>query len=157
MDSATLAVCAYHHERAMIYYNQKRYKDAITMFAELVQYQYAPSMYYVGLCYLNGTGLTKNDQLAYKFISDAAEMGCGMALYDQAVMLDNGTGTEVDKAKAHSLFVKAADLEEPRALVEMAHRYFDGTMVAQDSAKAEELLRNAAEQEHTIAMLEYGL
>ena len=157
LDSATLAACAYHHERAMIYYNQKRYKDAITMFAELVQYRYAPSMYYVGLCYLSGTGLTKNDQLAYKFISDAAEKGCGMALYDQAVMLDNGTGTEVDKAKAHSLFIKAAEQDEPRALVEMAHRYFDGTMVAQDSAKAEELLRNAAEQEHTIAMLEYGL
>ena len=157
MDSATLAACAYHHERAMIYYNQKRYKDAITMFAELAQYRYAPSMYYVGLCYLNGTALTKNDQLAYKFISDAAEMGYRMALYDQAVMLDNGTGTEVDKAKAHSLFVKAAEQDEPRALVEMAHRYFDGTMVAQDSAKAEELLRNAAEQEHTIAMLEYGL
>ena len=157
LDSSTLAACAYHHERAMIYYNQKRYKDAITMFAELVQYRYAPSMYYVGLCYLNGTGLTKNDQLAYKFISNAAATGYTKAVYDQATMLENGIGTETDKNEAHMLFTKAADLEEPRALVEMAHRYFDGTMVAQDSAKAEELLRNAAEQEHTIAMLEYGL
>ena len=156
LDSATLAACAFYHERAMIYYNQKRYKDAITMFAELVQYQYAPSLYYVGLCYLDGTGLTKNDQLAYKFISNAAATGYTKAVYDQATMLENGIGTETDKNEAHMLFTKAADLEEPRALVEMAHRCLEGRMVTQDKAMAEELLRKGAAQKHPVAMYEYG-
>ena len=156
LDSATLAACAFHHERAMIYYNQKRYKDAITMFAELVQYQYAPSMYYVGLCYLDGTGLTKNDQLAYKFISNAAAVGYAKAMFDQAVMLDSGTGTEADKEAAHRMYAKAATEEEPRALVEMAHRYLEGRMITQDKAMAEELLRKGAVQKYPAAMLEYG-
>ncbi len=156
LDSIALAACAYHHERAMIYYNQKRYKDAITMLAELAQYRYAPSLYYVGLCYLNGTGLTKNEQQAYKFISDAALRGEARAMYDLAVMTENGTGTEADKAKAHDLIIKAAEQEEPRALVEMARRYLNGTMVPQDKAKAEELLRKGTELKQIIATLEYG-
>ena len=156
MDSITLAACAYHHERAMIYYNQKRYKDAITMLAELAQYRYAPSLYYVGLCYLNGTGLTKNEQQAYRFINDAAVRGEARAMYDLAVMTENGTGTEADKAKAHDLFIKAAEQEEPRALVEMGHRYLNGIMVPQDKTKAEEMLRKGAELKYPVAMLEYG-
>ncbi|MBR3941450.1 MAG: sel1 repeat family protein, partial [Bacteroidaceae bacterium] len=156
MDSATLAACEYHHERAMIYYNQKRYKDALTMFIELAQHRYAPSIYYIGLCYLNGTGLTKNEQQAYRFISDAAECGEARAMYDLAVMTENGTGTEADKVKAHDLFTKAAEQNEPRALVEMGHRYLDGTMVPQDKVKAEEFLRKGTELKFPVAMLEYG-
>ena len=156
MDSATLAACAYHHEKALIYYNQKRYKDAVTMFAELVQYRYAPSIYYIGLCYLNGTGLTKNDEHAYKFISNAAEHGEPRAIHDLAVLTENGIGTTKDEALAHKYFESAATLDEPRALVEMAHRYLNATMVEQDMAMAETLLKRAAELEYTQAQLEYG-
>jgi TPR repeat protein len=156
MDSATLAACAYHHEKALIYYNQKRYKEAITMFAELVQYMYAPSIYYIGLCYRNGTGLTRNDQQAYKFFLSAAEHGEPKAHYELAVMLDNGTGTEKDEALAHEYYTSAAKLEEPRALVEMAHRYQSGTFVAQDKAMTETLLKKAAELNFPQALFEYG-
>ena len=156
MDSATLAACAYHHEKALIYYNQKRYKESITMFAELVQYRYAPSIYYIGLCYLNGTGLAQNDVQACKFFGEAAGRGETRAMYDLAVMLDNGQGTEQDIALAHEYYAKAAELDEPRALVEMAHRYLNGTMVAQDSATAEALLLKAAGQQYPQAQLEYG-
>ena len=156
LDSITLAACVYHQNKAMIYYNQKRYKEALTMFAELAQYQYPPAIYYVGICYLNGTGLTKNERQAHKFIKMAAEYGDAMAQYDYAVMLDNGIGTDVDKTLAHSYYSKAAEQEESRAMVEMAHRYINGTMVTQDMNKAKELLHKAAEQEDTIAMFEYG-
>ncbi|MBO7290103.1 MAG: sel1 repeat family protein, partial [Bacteroidaceae bacterium] len=156
MDSATLAACAYHHERAMIYYNQKRYKDALTMFIELAQHRYAPSMYYVGLCYLNGTGLKKNDEQAYKFISNAAECGEPGAMYDLAVLTTEGIGTDKNEALAHKYFESAATLDEPRALVEMAHRYIDGTMVEQDKDMAERSLKRAAELRYPQAQLEYG-
>ncbi|MBE6285207.1 MAG: hypothetical protein E7093_02000 [Bacteroidales bacterium] len=156
MDSAALAACAYHHEKALIYYNQKRYKDALTMFVELAQYRYAPSIYYIGLCYLNGTGLTKNDEQAYKFISNAAERGEPRAMYDLAVMTEEGIGTAKNEALAHKYYESAATLDEPRALVEMAHRYLNGTMVGQDKAMAERLLKRAAELKYPQAQLEYG-
>ena len=63
-----LADCAREHNKGVILYNQKRYRNAITIFAELVQYKYAPSMRYIALCYLNGTGINKNPQLAFKFM-----------------------------------------------------------------------------------------
>ncbi len=156
MDSATLAACAYHHEKALIYYNQKRYKDALTMFVELAQYRYAPSIYYIGLCYLNGTGLTKNDEQACKFISNAAEHGEPRAMYDLAVMTEEGIGTAKNEALAHKYYESAATLDEPRALVEMARRYLNGTMVGQDKATAETLLKRAAELKYPQAQLEYG-
>ena len=156
MDSATLAACAYHHEKALIYYNQKRYKDALTMFVELAQYRYAPSIYYIGLCYLNGTGLTKNDEQACKFISNAAEHGEPRAMYDLAVMTEEGIGTAKNEALAHKYYESAASLDEPRALVEMAHRYLNVTMVGQDKATAETLLKRAAELKYPQAQLEYG-
>ena len=156
MDSATLAACAYHHERAMIYYNQKRYKDAVTMFAELAQYRYAPSMYYVGLCYLNGTGLTKNEQLAYNFMRDAAEKNHAGAQYELAVMLEKGVGTDKDENMAHKYYASAAELGEARAQLEMFHRYTNGTMVEQDKNAAKAILQKAVEQENPQALYEYG-
>ena len=156
MDSATLAACAYHHEKALIYYNQKRYKDALTMFVELAQYRYAPSIYYIGLCYLNETGLTKNDEQAYKFISNAAERGEPRAIHDLAVLTEEGIGTAKNEALAHKYYESAATLDEPRALVEMYRRYLNGKMVGQDKAMAETLLKRAAELKYPQAQLEYG-
>ena len=156
MDSATLAACAYHHEKALIYYNQKRYKDALTMFVELAQYRYAPSIYYIGLCYLNGTGLTKNDEQACEFISNAAERGEPKAIHDLAVLTEEGIGTAKNEALAHKYYESAATLDEPRALVEMYRRYLNGTMVGQDKAMAETLLKRAAELKYPQAQLEYG-
>ena len=36
MDSTLRAQCAWQHEKGLIYYNNKRYRDALTIFAELV-------------------------------------------------------------------------------------------------------------------------
>ena len=156
MDSATLAACAYHHEKAMIYYNQRRYKESLTMFIELAQYKYAPAIYRIGLCYYNGTGLSKDYEKAFKFIADASRRGEPNAMYDLATMYYNGIGTTKDESLAHELYMSAADLDEPRALLEMAHRYMNGTLVEQDKTTAEKLLQRATDLQHPQAQLEYG-
>ena len=155
-DSATLAACAYHHKKGIIYYNQKRYKDAITIFAELAQYRYAPSLYYIAICYLNGTGVSKNNSQALRFMKEAVKYGEPKAHYDLAVMIENGIGTEKDSASAHSCYASGAALDEPRALLEMSHRYRDGIHEAKDIAKSEELLKKAANLQNPQALLEYG-
>ena len=155
-DSATLAACAYHHKKGIIYYNQKRYKDAITIFAELAQYRYAPSLYYIAICYLNGTGVSKNNSQAIRFMKEAVKYGEPKAHYDLAVMIENGIGTEKDSASAHSCYASGAALDEPRALLEMSHRYRDGIHEAKDIAKSEELLKKAANLQNPQALLEYG-
>jgi TPR repeat protein len=152
MDSASLAACAHHHEKALIYYNQRRYKDAVTMFAELAQYRYAPSIYYIALCYLNGTGLTKNHELAYKFMHQAATLGHPEAQYDLSEMTRKGTGTEKDNSLAEMWRVKAIDSEEPRALMEAVHEYRNAGL----EEEAREFITKAAKQQHPEGLYEYG-
>ena len=153
MDSTLKAQCAWQHEKGLIYYNQKRYRDAISIFAELIQYRHAPSMYYIGLCYRDGTGLKVNDSLALKFFTEAARLGNAMAQYDLAVTIEKNDG---DMSEAHEWYSIAAEQKEPRALLEMSHRYRDGKNVTQDSVKAMQQLGDAAKGRLPEAMFEYG-
>lgn len=151
-----LADCAREHNKGVILYNQKRYRNAITIFAELVQYKYAPSMRYIALCYLNGTGINKNLQLAFKFMQEAAERGCAEAQFELSEFIQKGTIAESNDTLAHEWLCRAAGQNEPRALIELAYRYINGTMVEKDEKKGEELLKSAADTQYPEALFEYG-
>ena len=147
--------CAREFEKGMIYYNQGRYRDAITIFAELVKYKYAPALHIVGICYRNGTGLTRNATHAYRFLADASDRGYATAMYDLAQLIESGE-VEQNDTLAHKLYSDAAALDEPRALTELAHRYLNGTHVAPDSTEYRRLLQRSAEQKHPEGLFEYG-
>lgn len=148
--------CAREHEKGVIYYNQGRYRDAIPIFAELVKYKYAPSLYYVGICYRDGTGLSRNAELAYEFLSAAAEREHSTAQYELARFIESGE-VQHDEAEAHRLYESAAALDEPRALLVLAHRYRDGIIVAEDSIEYCRLLQRSAELQNAEALYEYGI
>ena len=148
--------CAWDHEKGVIYYNKGNYRDAVTIFAELVQYKYAPSMYYVSLCYRDGKGVSKNPALSIKFLFEAAKRGYAPAQYELAQALTRGDVLERNDSLAHHWYTTAAANEEPRALLEMSRRYSNGKIVAQDSEKSAELLRRAAELKEPTALFEYA-
>ena len=152
LDSATLAACAYHHEKGLIYYNMHRYKDAITIFAELAQYKYAPSLYYIALCYINGTGIAKNNQFACKFMLEAAKRGEPKAQYDLSVMLKEGRIIEKNTLLAQEWYEKALANNEPRALMETAYSH----RTAGRDTEAKELITKAAQQQYPEGLYEYG-
>jgi TPR repeat protein len=150
------ATCAWEHEKGVIYFNKGNYRDAITIFAELVQYKYAPSLYYVSLCYRDGKGVSVNPTSAMKFLLEAAKRGHSPAQYDLAVAFDKGDVIERNDSLAHHWYETAAANEEPRALYEISHRYRDGKNVVQDSEKSKTLLKRAAELQEPNALYEYG-
>ena len=150
------AACAWEHEKGVIYFNKGNYRDAITIFAELVQYKYAPSMYYVSLCYRDGKGLKTDHAAAMKFLFEAARLGYGTAQYDLAMEFEKGDILERNDSLAQHWYEEAAASEEPRALYEMAQRYREGKNVAIDNAKSRELLSRAAELKEPNAMYEYA-
>ena len=150
------AACAWEHEKGVIYFNKGNYRDAITIFAELVQYKYAPSLYYVSLCYRDGKGLKTDHAAAMKFLFEAAKLGYGTAQYDLAMEFEKGNILERNDSLAHHWYETAAANEEPRALYEMAHRYREGKNVAIDNVKSRELLSRAAELKERNAMYEYA-
>ena len=156
MDSVLMAQCAFEHEKGIVYYNQKRYKNAVMIFAELVQYKYPPALYYVGKCYRDGTGLAKNDKLALSFMLEAAKHNEPRAQYELAMAIFDGRIVEYDESKALEWLEYAVANEEPRAMFEMACRCFEGKGVEQDSVAGRELLEKSARQELPEAMYMYG-
>ena len=150
------AACAWEHEKGVIYFNKGNYRDAITIFAELVQYKYAPSLYYVSLCYRDGKGVEKNPTSSMKFLLEAAKRGYSPAQYDLAVAFATGDVIERNDSLSQQWYETAAANDEPRALLELSRRYRDGKNVAQDSEKSTELLRRAAEQKEPTALFEYA-
>ena len=150
------AACAWEHEKGVIYFNKGNYRDAITIFAELVQYKYAPSMYYVSLCYRDGKGVGKNPVNSMKFLLEAAKRGHAPAQYELAVEFDKGNVVERNDSLANHWYEVAVSNEEPRALYEMAHRYRNGKCVEQDSEKSMEMLKRAAELQEPNALFEYA-
>lgn len=156
MDSALMAQCAFEHEKGIVYYNQKRYKDAIVIFAELVQYKYPPALYYVAKCYRDGTGLAQNDQLSVSFLLEAARYNEPRAQYELAVALSQGNIVERNEEKAIEWLKQAVANEEPRALLEMACRRFDGNGVEKDSLSGYSLLEKSAKQKNPKAMFLHG-
>ena len=157
MDPELEAACAREHQKGVIYYNKGNYRDAITIFAELVQYKYPPAMYYVSLCYRYGKGIGKNPEHAMKFLLEAAKRGDAEAQYALAQTFEEGDIVERNDSLAHHWYNTAAMQEEPRALLEMSHRYRDGKYVGQDSVKSEKLLIRAAQLQEPDALYEYGL
>jgi TPR repeat protein len=150
------AACAWEHEKGVIYFNKGNYRDAVTIFAELVQYKYAPAMYYVSLCYRDGKGVGKNPTASMKFLFEAAKRNYGTAQYEFAMALEKGDIIERNDSLAQQWLEKAVANNEPRALLEMSHRYRDGKNVEQDSQKSEKLLKQAAELQEPTALFEYA-
>ena len=155
LDAETETACAREHEKGVIYFNQGRYRDAITIFAELIQYGYAPSMHYIGVCYRDGKGLTINNSMAKQYLSKAAYNGHTGSMFDLAKIIENENGCVTDSA--FQLYRDAAELMEPRAILEMSHLYRDGIIVEKSEEKQEELLSKAAATEHPQGLAEYGI
>ena len=157
MSEEMRAACAYEHEKGVIYYNKGNYKEAIRIFAELVQYKYAPAMFYVSECYRHGRGVAKNPTLSLKFLLEAAKQGDAAAQYTLGCTLQKSESVERNDSLAHHWFCEAAQQNEPRAVMELAHRYRDGFMVERDSAKYEELVTKAAKMQEPAGLYEQGV
>lgn len=59
MDPEVERACLKQYNISIAYKNQKRYKNAIAIWAELAKYNYAPAVNEIAQCYLNGTGLKR--------------------------------------------------------------------------------------------------
>lgn len=117
MDPEVERACLKQYNISIAYKNQKRYKNAIAIWAELAKYNYAPAVNEIAQCYLNGTGLKKNEQQAKKFFENAAIKGNPTAQYELALLYKNGIGCEQSDELAATWMRRACLQKEPRAMV----------------------------------------
>ena len=153
MDPAVEKACEYEHNKAMIYYNQKRYKNAVMIWAELAKYNYAPALRYIAQCYKDGTGLKQNPAQVVRFYEDAARRGNPESQYELAMLYSSGYGCTVNDSLATVWLRRATLQKEPRAMVATAKKQLQSG----EKAVAAKLYTEAAQIGNAEALYEYAL
>ena len=156
-DPETLAALAQQQETADIYFNQKKYAAAVKLYAELVQYNYAPAIYKVGICYLNGLGLSLRNDKAIEFLETAAQMDYAPAMYAIALIFRDGTALAKDDARYIAWLQKATEAGNAEAQAELGNCYRTGRIVAQDKDKCAALLKASAMQGNAEGLYLYAI
>ena len=66
-------------------------------------------VYRVGICYLKGTGVAKDEHEGFLWLEQAAECDHPAAMYAVSQCYEYGKGVQKDQNKAQELYKKAAD------------------------------------------------
>lgn len=156
-DSVALAQYAEDYAIGTAYYKMKKYQNAIKIFAELQQYDYAPAVRSIGICYMNGHGVKKNMNLAAEFLLRATELGDAQSMYDIAIMYKEGAGIEQNSEKSLQWLQNAAKNNEPRAQALLGAYYLNGNILEKNPEKASVLLRASALQNEAAGLYLYGI
>ena len=82
-------------------YDVQDYKSAFRIWLSLAQQGYAKAQAALGLLYLNGRGVSKNEKTAAKWIKLAAEQGHIHAQFNLAGLYFDGRGIPQDYVYAH--------------------------------------------------------
>jgi len=97
----------------------------------------------IGMLYLTGLGLEKDDKKAAEWISSAANMGLADAQTQMGNMLLGGIGVDKNLEWAGYWFQQAADQGNVDAMYNLGIMYESGDGVEKDIAKAKYWLRKA--------------
>jgi hypothetical protein len=90
----------------------------------------------LGLMYLHGRGLPKDDFEAVNWFRLSADQGDVPAQFNLGVMYDEGRGVPQDHAEAVKWYRLAADRSHAQAQYNLAHSYAKGEGVPQDYVRA---------------------
>lgn len=93
----------------VIIFNRKDFKPEAERLRPLAEQGNPKAQYSLGMMYLNGLGVTQDDQQAAILIRKAAEQGIAEAQYNIGEMYLDGAGVSKDEQQATSWFRKAAD------------------------------------------------
>jgi AcrR family transcriptional regulator len=80
----------------------------------------------IGLQFLNGTGVSRNDVAAFAWLSRAAARNQPIAQYELGVMYENGRGVHADPVQAFRWFESASLKGNRRAMHSLATAYAEG-------------------------------
>lgn len=104
------------------------------------------AQYDLGLHYLRGTRIARNDGRAAIWLTRAAEAGLTDAQYNLAVLYNQGQGVDEDSGAANRWFRQAADQGHARAQYALGVARSQGKTLPQDHTRATEWFNLAADQ-----------
>ena len=107
---------------------------------------HAEAKNYVGFCYDQGIGITKNHKEAKNFYEQSAKQGNLNALYNLANCYEYGIGIVQNESKALENYKKLYEQDYVEAIYKMAWFYENGISVSINKRRALTLYKEAAEK-----------
>ena len=132
-------------------YYDGNYAGAFELFSSAADQGHASSQNYLGIMYMLGRGVIRDDSQAAVWFRKAADQGHASAQFNLGDMYAEGRGVDWDDIQAVEWFRKAADQGYVRAHAGLGFMYAEGRGVARDQARAIEYWRTAARQGNEFA------
>ncbi|MEW7987502.1 MAG: SEL1-like repeat protein [Candidatus Thiodiazotropha sp.] len=117
-------------------FNNEDYSAAFELFSQSAEKGTVEAQTYLGLMYLNGSGVRQDDAEALKWFRAAAEQGYAGAQYNLGTMYAHGKGIPQDDWETVRWYRKAAEQGLGFAQVKLGLMYRDGKGVPKDAVQA---------------------
>lgn len=140
-----------------IYYGAQNYDKAFEFFKKAADLGNADAQWKLGICYLFGEGILKDEEKGVEWIKKAAEKGHCYAQVDLGVCYFNGTGVIKNYSEAFNWLKKPAEQGICKAQAFLGMCYSTGAGVTHDIKKGVEWFKKAAEQGNADAQFFLGL
>ena len=101
--------------------------------------------YMIGMCYLNGNGVTKSLKEAIKYFDEAATNGLDLAEYELGLYYYNPQNPDYNLVKAFGYFEFASNQNFPLAILKLSECYLLGRGIEKNKEYALELANKAVE------------
>ena len=131
--------------------------EAVGYFKKAADKGDANGLYNLGMCHMQGIGVSQDDQNAFVNFQSAAEKGHPEAMNNVALFYREGRVVEKNLKWSANLFEKSASYDNPYGQFNFALALQNGEGVAQDEARAVALLAQAADGGCLEAVDAYGM
>jgi len=136
----------WENDLGIAYFRQKNYSDAVKCFSKAAEQGHPEAQSNLGICYMDGLGVAKDEAEAVKWFSKAAEQGNAHAEYSLGVANYFGRGIPKEISVALKWWHKAAEQGHPTAQYNLGICYENGDGAAQDCVEAYKWMKLAAAQ-----------
>lgn len=115
---------------------EKNYAEAIAWYGKAAAQGETNAMRNLGVCYLDGKGVTKESAEAANWFRKAADLGSKDAPEDLGDLYQDGNGMAKDEAAAAGWYRKGAERGDGRAMNSLAACYWNGQGIAKSPRDA---------------------
>ncbi len=130
------------------YYLKKEYNVALKWLKKAASYGYPDAMFYIGLCYHYGYGVTSDHAKAMEWYQKASDQNYAESQNNIGLLYKHGLGVEKNEEIALEWFRKARDNGSQEGEYNIAKCYYYGRGIALDLEKAAKGFEKLALQGH---------
>ena len=123
-------------EKANVYYEAKRYSDAVCFYQKAAECNEVEAMFNLGYAFYHGEGIAQDYPSAAMWFKRAANMRYPKAAYNLAFCYMNGQGVPCDYEKALKWLILSAESGFSQAQLTLSECYENGILVEQDIAES---------------------